>query len=53
LAQVANVTPEQMRARLAKAGVQATTDQQTLTELVGPDAHKQMHVLGRVFKPVE
>lgn len=51
LAQVAQVTPDEMRARLVKAGVQATSDQQTLTELVGPDARKQMRVLGKVFQP--
>lgn len=53
LAQVAQVTPEQMRARLSRAGVSATSDQQTLTELVGPDARKQMHVLGTVFASKE
>jgi hypothetical protein len=53
LAQVVQVTPAQLRERLAKAGVQASSDQQTLAELVGPDTHKQMNVLGRVFKPVE
>lgn len=49
LAQVAQVTPAQLRERLGKAGVQATSDDQTLSELVGPDARKQMNVLGRVF----
>jgi hypothetical protein len=53
LAQVAQVTPVQLCERLAKAGVQASSDQQTLAELVGPDTHKQMNVLGRAFKPVE
>jgi hypothetical protein len=53
LAQVAQVTPDEMRARLSRAGVQATSDQQTLTELVGPDARKQMHVLGDVFGSIE
>jgi hypothetical protein len=50
LAQVAQVSPEQLRERLANAGVKATSDQQTLAELVGPDTHKQMHVLGDVFQ---
>ena len=49
LAQVAHVTPAQLRERLNSAGVQATSDDQTLNELVGPDARKQMNVLGRVF----
>jgi hypothetical protein len=53
LAQVAQVTPAQLRDRLGKAGVHVNSDQQTLAELVGPDTHKQMNVLGRVFKPVE
>jgi hypothetical protein len=50
LAQVAQVSPEQLRERLASAGVKATSDQQTLAELVGPDTHRQMNVLGRVFQ---
>jgi hypothetical protein len=49
LAQVAHVTPEQLLAHLQKAGVQATSDQQSLSDLVGPDTHKQMHVLEAVF----
>lgn len=53
LAQVAQITPEQLRERLAKAGIQPSSDQQTLAELVGPDARKQMNVLGSVFKPVK
>lgn len=53
LAQVAQVTPAQLRDRLGKAGVQVNSDQQTLAELVGPDVRQQMNILGRVFKPVE
>ncbi|MBI5785954.1 MAG: DUF4405 domain-containing protein [Rhodocyclales bacterium] len=53
LAQVAQVTPAQLRDRLGKAGVHVDSDQQTLAELVGPDVRRQMNVLGRVFKPVE
>lgn len=53
LAQVAQVTPEQLRDRLGKAGVHVNSDQQTLAELVGPDVRHQMNVLGRVFKPVQ
>ena len=53
LAQVAQVTPEQLRDRLGKAGVHVSSDQQTLAELVGPDVRKQMNVLGRAFKAVE
>lgn len=53
LAQVAQVTPEQLRDRLGKAGVHVDSERQTLAELVGPDVRRQMNVLGRVFKPVE
>lgn len=53
LAQVAQVTPAQLRDRLGKAGVHVDTDQQTLVELVGPDVRRQMQVLGKVFAPVE
>lgn len=53
LAQVAQVTPEQLRDRLGKAGVHVDSNQQTLAELVGPDMRQQMNVLGRVFKPIE
>lgn len=49
LAQVAQVTPEQLRDKLSKAGVQSTSDRQTLNELVGPDMRKQMHVMESVF----
>lgn len=49
LAQLAHITPEQLRERLAQAGVKPTSDQQTLGELVGPDMRKQVHVLGTMF----
>lgn len=49
LAQVAQVTPEQLRDRLSKAGIQSTSEQQTLSELVGPDMRKQVHVMESVF----
>jgi hypothetical protein len=45
LAQVAQVSPAQLRADMVKAGLQPVSDEQTLSELVGPDPHKQMHVL--------
>jgi len=53
LAQVAQVTPAQLRERLGRAGVHVDSDQQTLVELVGSDMRRQMQVLNRVFKPVE
>lgn len=49
LAQVAQITPAHLREHLAKAGVQPTSDQQSLSDLVGTDAHRQMHVLEKVF----
>ena len=45
LAQVAQVTPEQLRAELANAGLQPASDEQTLSQLVGADPHRQMHLL--------
>lgn len=53
LAQVAQLTPQEMRERLGRAGFRAESDQQTLVELVGNDTRKQMQVLGRVFKPAD
>lgn len=53
LAQVARLTPEQLRDRLGKAGVRVESDQQTLAELVGSDTRRQMQVLNRVFTAVE
>jgi hypothetical protein len=50
LAAVAQVTPAEMRQRLATAGVPAASEEQSLTELV-PDSHRQMHILGEVLAP--
>jgi hypothetical protein len=49
LAQVAKISPEQLRDRLSKAGIQTTSEQQTLNELAGPDMRKQMRVMESVF----
>lgn len=49
LALVANVTPEEMREKMIKEGLQPTSDQQSLSDLVGPDTEKQMHLLGRIL----
>jgi hypothetical protein len=49
LAQVAKVTPEQMREKMIREGLQPTSDQQSLSDLVGPDTEKQMHLLGRIL----
>ena len=53
LAQVAQLTPAQLRLRLAKAGFQPTSDQQSLSDLVGSDTHRQMHVLENVFTNID
>lgn len=49
LAQVAGVSPEQLRERLARVGVQPTSDAQSVSELVGSDLRKQMPVLAAAF----
>ena len=49
LAQVAKITPEELRARLSKAGLHPASDDQSVSSLVGPDQKKQMRVLGIVF----
>jgi peptidoglycan/LPS O-acetylase OafA/YrhL len=49
LAQVAQVTPEELRARLGKVGIQPASDQQSLSDLIGSDTKKQMHVLKTVL----
>ena len=49
LAQLAKISPEQLRERLAQAGVSATTDQQSLSEIAGNDMRKQISLLGAVF----
>lgn len=49
LAQVAQLSPEQLRERLAKVGLQPSSNQQSLSDLVGPDMHKQVHILNTLF----
>lgn len=53
LAQVAQVSPAQLRERLLQAGIASETDQQSVSELVGPDVKKQMRVLGAVLSGQE
>jgi hypothetical protein len=53
LAQVARISPDRLRGRLSKAGIQSTSDRQTLNELVGPDTRKQMHVMESIFSADE
>ena len=49
LAQVAKLSPEQLRERLTTAGLQPTSDQQSLADLTGPDMRKQVKVMSSVF----
>ncbi len=49
LAQVAKITPEQLRERLAKAKLPApTSDEQSLSDLTGPNVRKQIHIMADV-----
>ena len=52
LAQVAQVTPEELRTRLSQAGIQSTSDAQSLSDLVGTDTRRQIQVLGTVLTTV-
>jgi hypothetical protein len=45
LAPVLKLTPAELRERLGASGVLATSDTQTLAELVGPDLKRQIGVL--------
>ena len=49
LAQVAQLSPEELRERLVAAGFSPVSEQQSLSELVGTDMRKQVAVLGMVF----
>ncbi|MBU0621007.1 MAG: DUF4405 domain-containing protein [Gammaproteobacteria bacterium] len=53
LAQVAQITPEILRDRMLKEGLQPTSDQQSLSDLVGTDIKKQMHMLERIMVAAE
>ena len=48
LAQVAKTSPDELRARLQKAGVSVRDDADTVRSLVGGDTRKQMRVLSQV-----
>ncbi|MBF0110775.1 MAG: DUF4405 domain-containing protein [Magnetococcales bacterium] len=45
LAQVARLTPGQLRERLVKAGFKPMSDQQSLNELTGPDLRRQVQTI--------
>ncbi|BAO28315.1 hypothetical protein [Sulfuritalea hydrogenivorans] len=49
LAQVANLSPEQLRERLTTTGLQPTSDPQSLADLTGPDMRKQVQVMSTLF----
>lgn len=49
LAQVAGLTPEQLRERLNKAGLQPVSDQQSLSELTGPDLRRQVRTINGIL----
>lgn len=49
VAQVAGVSPSEVRARLLAAGVTTENDTQTIKQLVGPDLGQQMRTLSKVF----
>ena len=49
LAQVAQISPEELLARLSKAGIQPTSDQHKLSDIVGNNPRRQMHILNAVL----
>ena len=49
LAQVAQISLQELMQRLSKEGVQPTSDQHKLSDIVGNDIRKQIHVLNAVF----
>jgi hypothetical protein len=49
LAQVAQISPQELMGRLSKAGIQPPSDQHKLSDLVGNDTRKQIHILHAVF----
>jgi hypothetical protein len=53
LAQVARLSPGQLRERLTTAGLQPTSDQQSLAELIGPDMRRQVQVMSTLFAAVK
>lgn len=49
LAQVAGLTPEQLRERLIKADLKPLSDQQSLGELTGPDLRRQVQTINGIL----
>ena len=49
LSRVANINPEELRSRLSRNGINVSTDDQSIEELVGPNLRKQANALKAVF----
>lgn len=49
VAQVANISPDELLQRLRNAGLQPGSAQQKLSDLTGPNPRRQTDVLGKVF----
>ena len=49
LSRVANINPEELRSRLSGNGINVSTDDQSIEELVGPNLRKQANALEAVF----
>ncbi|CAK8725141.1 DUF4405 domain-containing protein [Candidatus Electrothrix laxa] len=50
LAQVARISPEQLRERLAGQGLSVNSDQQSISELIGDDFRAQVHLLEELLE---
>lgn len=53
LAQVAGLSPAELQARLADAGVKTDNQTASLRAVLGPDLHRQLEVLAKVFGTAE
>jgi hypothetical protein len=49
LAQVAQISPAELRDRLGRAGFSASSDRQNISELIGDDLRAQMHLLEKLL----
>jgi hypothetical protein len=49
LSRVANINPEELRSRLSGNGINVSTDDQSIEELVGLNLRKQANALEAVF----
>lgn len=53
LAEVARLTPGELQERLSAAGLEASSDRQSLSELTGPDLRRQIEIMSAVFSTGE